>query len=88
MNEQGSAKYAESAGAPTTITLRAPDGCGPFTRLGRLYQASPEGIVEVPFGLHQDLLAHGFALIVQNAHAGAEEPNGQSRKRRVKHGGG
>jgi hypothetical protein len=54
------AKAAKPTAAAKLVKLKAPAGCGPLKRGGRRYVPSPEGIVAVPAGLIEDLLAHGF----------------------------
>ncbi|GEM_PF-4664544 len=59
------------------VRLKAPAGCAPFKRGGRRYVPSKDGIVAVPKGLLDDLVAHGFTPLAEaEPAASADEQSG------------
>ena len=80
------AKAAKPAATAKLVKLKAPAGCGPLKRAGRRYLPSREGIVVVPAGLVEDLLAHGFAPLGESEPCGAA-PTALKQTREGDHGG-
>jgi hypothetical protein len=81
-------KAPQHAEARATVKLKAPAGCGPFKRDGRRYVPSSDGVVAVPIGLVENLLAHGFAPLIGDEAPKAATSAESPIKRGKKHGGG
>ncbi len=81
------AKAVKPAAAAKLVKLKAPAGCGPFKRGGRRYLPSREGIVAVPAGLVEDLVAHGFAPLADGDRPCPAVDDDAKKAREGDHGG-